>query len=252
MENLNHYNRIQDYLSSKLSDNQRIEFEADLDNNTDLKLEYEATLAANQAIELLGYQNLKRKLQVQQKNESPLTISSANTKKSPWLKMAAAVAFLIIAAFVLFFYLQPLTPEQLAQESFTEPPLLSLRTPTKGQKQTPLSIGEYAYFEENFSKAIKQLSTIRDNDKNFEMAQLTLGATYFQTGAYELAIGIYEKIINLEDSNFEEQAKWNLAMTYLANQQTAKARQLLQQIEKDSSTTTTRKEKIAEILAALE
>lgn len=251
MENLNHYNRIQDFISGKLSNNQQDKFKSDLNEDPDLKLEYKAALAADQAIELLVDQRLKRKFQTSNKSDTTLKVTSSQTKKRPWLKMAAAITFLVVSAIIIFLYLGTPTHETLAQEGFTEPPLLSLRTPSRGQNQTPLSIGEYAYDQEDLNAAAKVLADINPKDKDFNMAQLTLGATYFKQKEYDLAIAIFTQLASDPNNSYQEQANWNLAMTYLSKKDIPKARQLLQKIDNEGNVTKNRKEKLKKILEQL-
>lgn len=251
MENLNHYDRIQDFISGKLTKDQQDKFKSDLNNKPDLELEYKATLATEHAIELLGAKRLKRKFNAARELNQPLKVHSKRSSNGLWVKIAAAIAFLIIASTIAFFYLQNPSPTSIAQEGFTEPPLLSLRTPNKGQKQSPLSIGEYAYDQQELTAAINVLSKVEENDKDFILAQLTLGATYFKQQKYDLAIEVFTKLGNTANS-YKQQADWNLAMAYLAKQDVPKARQLLLQIDKEGNITDSRKQKLSKILKQLE
>lgn len=82
----------------------------------------------------------------------------------------------------------------------------------------------------NFKKALSRFEVILKTYPTDLNANLYGGLCYFNLGEYEKAIETFEKCLDSEFNNFNEEAEWYLAKSYQANGNKEKANELFKQI----------------------
>jgi tetratricopeptide (TPR) repeat protein len=85
----------------------------------------------------------------------------------------------------------------------------------------------------NYKKALSRYELILDSYPTDINANFYGGLSYFNLGEFEKSIQTFERCLNSEFNNFNEEAEWYLAKSYSANGQNEKASQLFKQISEN-------------------
>ena len=85
----------------------------------------------------------------------------------------------------------------------------------------------------NYKKALSRFELILDSYPTDINANFYGGLSYFNLGEFEKSIQTFEKCLNSEFNNFNEEAEWYLAKSYSANGQNEKASQLFKKISEN-------------------
>ena len=244
MDTLNHYDRIQKYLSQQLSTEQVRQFKSDLSRDADLEQEYAAVLAAQKATDLLAYQGIKNIIKEEQAQQIKVI-------KKPKQHIWAAAASILLLIFALVYWLPSTSPspQALAQEYFEKP----ISSTLKGKTRTSdlLQKAEMAYEKEDYLTVISSLKEIKEEDALFSEAQFILGNACFKSHQPEAAIQAYRKVLASPNSLSLEQAEWNLIMAYLYQGKIDETEKLLSKMEANTSIPPGRKTQIRELLKSL-
>lgn len=138
--------------------------------------------------------------------------SSSSPLRSNWIKIAAALAIVAIATWLLW---PPATksPQQLFAENFEPYPNIIMPTVRGGQTadSTVMAQAYKAYDMQEYTKAIELFESL---EVKAEGVLLYLGNSYLANGSAEKAVPVFEKVISDFDI-FDEQAEWYLALSYL-------------------------------------
>lgn len=230
---------IEQYLENKLNPHARAEVEEQLKSDESFNKLMDQTKTLILGIEYSGRNELLRELKAIEGSLPEIEVME-ETKvfrighhKYLWA-VAASIALLIISSiFVINFYLSS-SPEKLYEAYYT--PYPNVVFPTKRGESESLSDKELAfqaYDLEDYGRAISLFEKIPGNQRNGEVL-LYLGNAYLaveNTGQASLNL---EKLLNTY-SNFHNQAKWYLSLSYLKDGKVEEAKSLLREIDKDNN-----------------
>ncbi len=138
-----------------------------------------------------------------------------------WVKIAAALAFLIISGLAIFHFIEPDLSNIVAQE-ISEP--YTATVVFRDGETSVLSKAFTAYSNKDFAKAVSYF-----NESTGVKALFYKGLCYLYLGDYQLAITTLEDT-ELIGSRFEEQSRWYVALAYIEVGNKAKARDVLNKI----------------------
>lgn len=245
MSKLKYYDEIQAYLADELPDIQKEKFESDLLSNKELKLEYDASIATNDAINVLGYERIKRQLNSDKAIKIPI-----KKKSRRFFIWAAAASFLLLFSLFLNHIINNTSSpnQQLIAKYSAKPNLNFLRN--SNNTESPFTIGALAYDKEKYDIAIKELNEINSESPLFGDAQYILGCTYLEVDKADNAITNFNNAINAK-SRFEEDARWNIIMANIKKGEFEIAKKQLDTLQKSDNLTPARKADSKNILEIL-
>ncbi len=264
---------IEDYLDGLLSEQSRKEVEERLQTDPD----FAAQLALHQDIE--GVLNTSEKQELKQnwaelileveeemqveKPENPLkVVSKMEGKKGKrsfsWLQIAAIILVLLIPAILYFMGVFDRTsstyPQQLAMEYFEAPENMTIAkrggTDTEGNIEELKQQVQSFYEQKDYRNALEVLQKMAKNGSAVNMSQVyfSMGICHFLLKENEAAIQSFLKVRSRD--GIKSKADWYLALTYLQQGDTIKAKEILKQVaEKDVNVK--RKKKAQDLLEKL-
>ncbi len=152
-------------------------------------------------------------------------VIKANAEKNVflWVKMAAAVAFLIISGLVIFHFIEPDLSNFVAQEMSVP---YAANVVFRDGETSALSNAFTAYSNKDYEKALNYFNKSTDVKALFYK-----GLCHLYLGDFQLAITVLDNE-ELIGSRFEEQSRWYTAMAYVEAGDEEKAREVLNEIIK--------------------
>lgn len=217
------------YFSGTLSESDLREFEILLKTDPDFKEKFEFEKDVRAAIISEKKDNLRRGFQTIEKNRQ-----AEKGKNSNLVKYLIAASVAILLGIVGFNYFnKPISNENLFAQNF-EPYRNIIEPITRNNNQkNERQFAFESYEMGNYKKAVT----------SFEQLYKSSGETYylFYIANAEMALGKNnEAIKNLEthqkyNDEFFEKSQWYLALAYLSNNQTEKAKILLKAISKNKT-----------------
>ena len=142
---------------------------------------------------------------------------------------ASIVVFLMVGASFLFNTDKPTNQELFNQYFTTESSILTVRSGVTDFR--PINTGMKYFEQKEYKKALDVFKLEPDN----MIVKLYSGFSYMELENYNQAITEFEEIITQNDNLFIDQAEWNLALCYLATNETHKAKKLLTNITQSNT-----------------
>ncbi len=213
---LKYSDKIKQYLNNK---GDKLHFESELKKNKELKIEFEATIAAQNSLDYIAFNQLKDELKRIKQNK-PAKIISIQKR----IISVAAVFFIIVSASILWFANSKYSNTYLASTGFIEPNFSTVRGKSTSNILTK---GINAYYENDYNNCQKLLSSIDKNSPLYIDAQYILGLSLLKNNLYTEAIASFNKVYNSGDKKYKSGVKWNLMIAYLKNDETNKALAIL-------------------------
>ncbi|HEY4877338.1 MAG TPA: tetratricopeptide repeat protein [Puia sp.] len=224
MENLDY---IESYFKNELPAEEKTQFEQKIINDKNFAEEVAFYCSARQIIkdELNKEKKEQFKKIYQQKN-----ISHQNTGivKKIWTFSAAAAAIIVIV-FGWYFFVKPVSTQQLADEYIQQ--YFQTLGVSMSSKQDSVDVGKSLYNDGKLPEALQQFEKIiNTNSKNFEAIKYA-GIVSLKLKNYDKALAYFSQIEN--DSVFSNPAKIYKAITLMERNNAGdkeQAKELLQQI----------------------
>ncbi len=217
------FEKIEGYLNNTLPKEELVAFEKEISNTPALKQEIEkhkslhATLSDQDTLE---FKEKLVKISTEIKKEE-----TSSSFFSPFWKIAASIV-VIFSVGTLFWYTinnQDQTKELYAQ--YYEP--FPVEDVSRGEDDNALQDVMKSYSNGDYSIVISKLEELPNTIKK-DLIHLYLGNSYLNTNQEEKAIGQFESI--QKNSQYYENARWYLALTYLKWGNPKKIKPILQEI----------------------
>jgi hypothetical protein len=248
------YERIKQYQNRQLSELERSAFEQQLQTDPAFAEEVSELATLYQGIQAKGDEELQLQLMdlgkqlLQEAEHAPEMAAQARAHKLAkrfnlprWAYAVAALFLLLLLALPLYQRLNQAgnslaSAEQLYSEHFQMPAAPTVR-------DAAVSTWRTAYEQKKYPEAIAALEGLL-SDPNYPRpaeAQLFLGLSRMGAGQFQQAINDLQQVS--ADSSGWDDAQWYLALAYLKQGDTTKAKTLLQNISKQANNT---RQKLAE------
>ncbi|MEM9548061.1 MAG: tetratricopeptide repeat protein [Bacteroidota bacterium] len=231
--------RIDAYFDNAMNAEERQSFLKELENNSKLKREFDFQLEVQQAISDPGYDEVNA---VIEEVLYPRGRKSSDAKKNSNLKSifmyAAVIVFVLTLAF-LFLQKNNVaenTPAALVADYFEPYPAYNTfrgESNIQGIIESAFQRYESGKFE-SASADFKLLSTAHPENMAYLFYE---GNAQFALGNYQAARQLFQQVIDNETDLFVKQAKWYLALSYLALEDQNSALLILQEIQSDQGST---------------
>lgn len=212
--------RVEAYLSRRLSEGERVQFEAELNSDQVLKNIFDEYTLAMVVIDRQVENDLRLKFKtwrVENKRARSRTLVL-------WSSMAASLLLLI----TFFFIFSPPVSKskQVALDVYTLP---KSSGSTMGESDQHLSMGRQAYDNSDFQQAIVEWSTVTAPTPE---VTYYLAHSYFNTKKYDEAASLFQRLAS-SSSVYNFPSDWYLALSYLARDNHEKGMQQLAKMVKD-------------------
>lgn len=167
-----------------------------------------------------------------------------STRKTYW-KVAAAVLFVSVSSFILWFVSQENTPDEIFNSAFE-----AYQAPTnfRGDQLSGMDeefmLGLIKYGDQNYNESIKLFSDAVEKDSLNHTAKFLLGISYLAQKDFVMAESILKSMVNDSSHLFQDQVRWYLGLLYLSDtdeSNDAEAKPLFNQIESQNLTEEVRK-----------
>lgn len=220
--------RLDQYATGSMSEPERLAFEAELQDNPELR-EALALYRESEAVIEQGIENNLR-LQFQSWAEEARATQPVATKKqeAKVISLRTVVTRWAIAASVLlvagFFFLYQ------SSQSLSDPALFAANyeAPDGGLVRgsgplDALAQGAEAFTNKNYAAARTFFNQISPTDPPYAEAQYFLGHIALLQQEYDEALAAFDKAVQANDIRITEKAQWNMVLTYVAAKRTEDA-----------------------------
>ena len=210
--------RVTQYLSGLMKEEDKAAFEAELERDPELQEEMQLHRETEAMLELEAQAKLKAKVAELDKEGG---YSSGN--RTVILSIAAASVVLIAVA--LWFLFPTAQPDALFADYFEPYPD---RITALSEDESPLAQGMSLYNQEDFEGALKKLVEVpSENAQEKQAAEFYRAQIYLRQKRFELAVATLENLYEKEGM-YQEAANWYLALAYLGAEKLEKAKAQLE------------------------
>ncbi|HPA35611.1 MAG TPA: hypothetical protein PLA16_04550 [Chitinophagales bacterium] len=215
---------IEKFLEHTLSAEEQLEFDRLLQSDTAFQQEFEFQKKLKASIIIETREKQKEQLRALEREIAT---------PSRFKYAAAAAIILVVFAALIFALIRPDTDDLYA--SYYEP-FPNLEKPTTRDKTaTDLPAKAfYAYDTENYATAAALFDQIY-TQQAADYAILYEGLSYMELGKFRQAIQTFELFDFEKQNNYTHTISWYLALCYLKNQQTERAKFLLEEVSHSDS-----------------
>jgi len=241
MKTTNNTDYVEKYLEGKLKDGDLWEFKVKLEKDQDLANELRLQSELNETLSDKHKMLIRRSLsRAYRKNSYVYSFTS----KWKLQAVAAAVVIMILAGGGLMFnYLQQTNTSNLAlydQYFEVDNNIFNVRAGEASMFNNSIYEGINAFNKKDYLQAIMLLNKNNDN----MAANLYAGFSFMKLSDYENAMYKFNDILKDNNNLFIDQAEFNLALCYLATDNTERAKQILENIIKENTVYSTKAQEL--------
>lgn len=213
--------KIEQYLEGEMNQAERVAFEAEVDENAELRQVMAAYNGSLFVIEQDIENNLRHQLQswaAEDKAVQPAASRSGAkivTMRTMALRWAAAASILLVIGwFTMVQTGKGLSDEALFAAQYDLP---QAQAALRGAAaEHPLAAGAAAFDAGDFQTAQTFFEQIFSQDEYYAEAQYLLGHIALQQKDYDRAIAGFNRAAERRDPKVSEKAEWNTLLTYIA------------------------------------
>ncbi|MEO1263066.1 MAG: hypothetical protein AAFZ15_29930 [Bacteroidota bacterium] len=220
---------IDEYLTGRMTEEARIAFEKELQQDAELQTAVEERKVLIAVIDSLGDIEMKKRAKrIHQK----AMVSTTRVRKVAFWKYAAAAVFVLLFAVSIWIYRQPASPADLYARHY-EPYGLSfaIRNPASGQQ---LSQASTYYGNGDYQAAIPVFEGLLNQEiSNKDQVRLALGICQMELSNDEGALNYFQLLIDNPSSPYFEQGLWYAALLSLRSANILTAKKYLNELIRD-------------------
>ena len=232
-ENFTNTELLIQYMDGELQGDQMAAIKKSIDENPSIREELENLQLAREAVKSYGLKNKISSIHSEMMQELKENAASKNGITRKLFKYSLRIAALIIVLFgisVIYQYFSA-TPEKLFSENFHAFALHE----TRGASAFPL---EDAYKNDKLNEVIEQFANLKDpQSEDYFLAGNAFLARHQPAKAIQAFNSLQEKNKTYNTHHFEEDAEYYLALSYLDNNEAAKAIPIFEKIRADKNHT---------------
>lgn len=204
------FERIEQYILGKLTDQEAKSFESEMEQNKLLRQNYLEVKALISGIEEGVLRNIldnfHQELNIIGDDEK------APKKSFSWQWAAAAVAVFIIAVVWIFYPTEDFYSKQFSQY-YTEDP--GLITAMSSESSYDFDRGMVDYKSGEYQDAIQRWEKLYQSDPENDTLNYFLGSAHLANQEVETAITYFQRVTQLPEGRFTDDNYWYLALSYL-------------------------------------
>ena len=202
--------KFEEYINGELEEGDLWEFKKSLEEDADLKKQFELYQAIRQVSTNSKKQLLMEELKDIHRAEQPKGKQRFHSFKRSWA-VAASLIFLVAAGFGILSIRTQNSNQKLFETYFqTESAAFAVRSATNNMEE-PVLDGMQLYELHNYDAAIEMF----EKSPNNLMGKLYAGLSLMELGEYDDAISKFQYIVDHNDNLFIDQAAWYKSLCYL-------------------------------------
>lgn len=205
------FERIEKYLLNQMNAEDKLDFEKELSEDSDLqeKLEEIKTLTEGiEKLELMESLNQFHREMKEEENTAPQKIIRFN-----WKPFSVAASVILIAAISILYYNRPDRNERLFTKYYTTDPGL-VTAMSANEDNYEFERGMVDFKSGKFQLAIDRWEPLLANNPTGDTLNYFLGTSYLELQNTAKAISRLEKVTENPESKFLNDAWWYLALAY--------------------------------------
>ena len=249
MKTNNYSALIEKYLFNRMSESERQEFEIQVESDASLAEELELQKKLFEAASDKDFNKIFPKLKQAEQDYLAAQAKKPFLRFSPTYLLLIAASLIFIVFFSWLFFVNNNKVESI--ELFATyyepyPMVLSFRG-----KNDLINGAVNSYNEKNFESVITSMNHLILEDSLGFLPYMYLGIAYLELGNLDKAIENFTIVSDSNNPSFRQQAKWHIALTYLKANESEKAKKILNELSRDTSSNINQ-ESVKEILKALD
>jgi len=221
--------RLDDYLNDKLSMEDRLLFESEINKNPELRKELNFRKKIKEEFELHELQNVKSRFKAYHKEIE----NESGGKSSVFKTLGLIVLALGILAGVYYFSQQGEQTKSINSTqyaSYFQP--YEMQVQQRGDLDAQIIKLNDSYNQENYSGSIVLLDQIMETNRE-EKWELYRGICSYKLGNYKEALASFTHVENSDDILLKDHGAWYAALTLLELKEFKQAKQKLLPLSKD-------------------
>lgn len=224
---------IERYNAGEMSDTEKQWFRKEFEGNENLRNEISLRKRTDEILMNRNVMSLRNKLSNIESQRNAVTKPIKSTKKSAYIKYAAAIAALVLIGSITLFSGKNLDNEKIMKRYHNsyEPPT-TLRSAQSGTDADFTLALEY-YNTHDYERAAVLFNKVLATRPNDMQTELLKGVANFEEKKFPEAKQSFGKVIDDKNNLYIDQAQWYLALCYVNTNEKEKARQLFKQIGKE-------------------
>ncbi len=216
------FEKIEDFLSGRLSEEEKQAFRARIEADPSLARQVKAQKGTHKVVDM--YAQIKMKDKVRSLHQEAKAKTGTPLRKV--YAIAASVAILLIVA-SLWNANSNYSNQSLVADNF-DLPSFSNRA-ADDPNNNLLNQVESAVVAKDYKQAISLLSSV-ETSSNANMIQFYLGSLYLENHQNAKAIDVLQDLLQTGDQRYTEDVQWLLVMAHLQNNEEQQAKNYLQNI----------------------
>lgn len=207
------HNQIEKYLHKQLEGIELRRFEDQLEKDGRLRKRVKLERELMEAVGDKSDFNIFRKLV--NETSSDYFEGKSSSGFTP-LKIAATIALLISASWIIWTLAKPSSPEDIYNEFF-EPYIIQTTPRGLIEDNDMYMIGTIHYRDMEYDSAISKFEALLKETPNDYRAQLMLAVSYMAVKDFKAAEDILIRLVNDPYHLFQDQVRWYLGLLYLTD-----------------------------------
>lgn len=225
---------IERYNAKEMSDVEKQWFREELNGNEKLRNEVSLRMLTDEIIKKQDVMSLRNKLSALENARRETKKPVKNSKKSAYIKYAAAFAGLVLIGSLVLFSGKTLNNESIMKRYYKvyEPPTSqrSLQSATDADFTLALEF----YNTRDYENAAILFNKVLEKKPNDMQTVMLKGVSNFEEKKYPEAQLSFGKVIDDKNNLYVDQAQWYLALCYLNTREISKAKLLFSVISKEN------------------
>jgi tetratricopeptide (TPR) repeat protein len=226
---------IERFNAGKMSDAEKIWFLKELEGNEKLRNEVRLRKSTDEILKNQNVMALRNKLSEIEKQRKATANPASVSKKIGYIKYAAVFAGLVIIGSLIFFPGKNLSNEDIVRKYYKAyEATTNQRSVSQTGTDADFMLALEYYNTHDYDKAEILFSKVLEKRPNDMQTELLKGVSNFEEKRYPDAKQSFDRVIDDKNNLYIDQAKWYLALCYLNTNETIKAKELFNIIEKEN------------------
>lgn len=224
---------IERFNAGEMNEAEKQWFLKEIEGNESLSNEISLRKRTDEILKNQKVMSLRNKLSEIERQRNKVMKPVKDSKKTTYVRYAAVFAGLILIGSITLFSGKTLNSEKIMKRYYKvyEPPT-NQRSAQSGTDADFTQALEF-YNTHEYDKAAILFNKVLENKPNDMQTILLRGVANFEVKRYPEAKQSFVKVIDNKDNMYIDQAQWYLALCYLNTNDTEKAKQLFEIIEKE-------------------
>lgn len=226
--------KIIKYLDGDLIYEEKLQLEAEVSCNADLKQKLNTVAEINAIIsdyEMVSFVSNLNKLK-KHRNQNKIVLLTNSWISNKKILVAASISILLLISFLLVFHSKP-NNDNLFSQYYTR---YDASLITRGESDVDdLTVAIQLYDRKKYVEAISKFSQLIKLNNQNTAAHFFIGISYMETNTFDKAIENLNTVIAQKDSAFIEHAEWYLALCFLKINKLHNAKTIINQIASGNS-----------------